>query len=56
MRFTSLVARKHWSTEQAISQLMILIEGELGQDVRTLARQAVEAKASFEDFYDRLSC
>ena len=54
MRFKSLVARKHWSTEQAASQLMILIELELGQDVQTLARQAVEANASFEDFYDQI--
>ena len=33
---------------------MILIEGELGQDVQTLARQTVEANASFEDFYDHI--
>ena len=51
MRFKSLVARNHRSTDQAASQLMIFIEGELGQDVQTLARQAVEANASFEDFY-----
>lgn len=54
MRFKSLVARKHRFTEQAASQLMILIEGELGQDVQKLARQAVEANASFEDFHDQI--
>lgn len=54
MRFKSLVARKHWSTKQSASQLIILIKRELGQDFRTLARQAVEANALFEKFYNQI--
>jgi hypothetical protein len=51
MRFKMLVAKKKWTLDQAAGQLLILIEGQLGDEVQVLAQKAKAAKATFEPFY-----
>ncbi|KAG1688287.1 hypothetical protein DVH05_003827 [Phytophthora capsici] len=54
MRFKSLAQQKGWNVEQAALQLLLLLDGEMKNDVEDAARQATQEGFSFSQFYENI--